>query len=451
MTGQSSWRVYLRQLSGGVGVGPPYLLSAAQEVLMGRDPQQCQISLESSVYPGVSRRHAALRPLYGQHHPDGSPCWQICDLNSANGTWLNGQRLQGCQTLHPGDRILLSQNGPEFILEYELSSPEAGAIAAAPSLAANPIPAATANTGLTWSQILPIVSKRRDLAHKAYLVPGVLTVIFVVLLFITSDSPQLFNLLLALYLGGAGYAFIYQLCGQPKPWWIIAIAALSTILLLLSPVLSLFILVFRGLLPGNIDASTTSFSLQLIGHFFGAGLMEELFKVLPVLGLFYLGRSLRSPWRQRVGVWEPLDGILLAAASALGFTWLETLGQYVPGVAQQVAQMSGTAAAGQLAGLQILIPRILGSVAGHMAYSGYFGYFIGLSILKPSRRWQILGIGYLTSSLLHALWNASAGTFGPLALAGVGIVAYVFLAAAILKARELSPRRSQNFATRSTP
>jgi len=55
----------------------------------------------------------------------------------------------------------------------------------------------------------------------------------------------------------------------------------------------------------------------------------------------------------------------------------------------------------------LLIPRILGSAAGHMAYSGYLGYFIGLSALKPRKRWPILGVGYFSASALHALWNAS--------------------------------------------
>jgi hypothetical protein len=146
-----------------------------------------------------------------------------------------------------------------------------------------------------------------------------------------------------------------------------------------------------------------------------------------------------------VGVWEPLDGILLATASAAGFTLLETLGQYVPGAIQQVATQAGEGA-GELIGIQLLIPRIIGSVAGHMAYSGYFGYFIGLSVLKPSRRWSILAIGYLTASALHALWNAS-GAISNLVTAFAGILAYAFLMAAILKARQLSPIRSQNWAT----
>jgi RsiW-degrading membrane proteinase PrsW (M82 family) len=147
---------------------------------------------------------------------------------------------------------------------------------------------------------------------------------------------------------------------------------------------------------------------------------------------------LRNPWRDRIGVWEPLDGILLGSASAVGFTLLETLGQYVP---------QAGADAGQLVGLQLLIPRILGSVAGHMAYSGYLGYFIGLSVLKPKKRWQILGVGYFSASALHALWNAS-GTASVLLLAVVGVLSYAFLVAAILKARALSPNRAQNFATR---
>ncbi len=45
----------------------------------------------------------------------------------------------------------------------------------------------------------------------------------------------------------------------------------------------------------------------------------------------------------------------------------------------------------QLAGLQLLIPGILGSAAGHMAYSGYLGYFIGLSALKPRKRTHFEG------------------------------------------------------------
>ena len=73
-------------------------------------------------YRMVSRRHAIFRPL--SKSPDGIINWVLYDLNSANGTYLNGQRLQGSQELQPGDRIRLGHDGPEFLFEYQVNSPE---------------------------------------------------------------------------------------------------------------------------------------------------------------------------------------------------------------------------------------------------------------------------------------------------------------------------------------
>ena len=267
-------------------------------------------------------------------------------------------------------------------------------------------------------------------------------------MFVAVGNSVAFNLLLATYLSGAAYYFVYQLCGKHKPLWVLFCSGLATVLILLSPILIGFIVVFREILPGRlpVEGEPINFFSFSIRMFFGAGLMEELLKALPVLGAMLLGNWLRHPWRDRIGVWEPLDGILLGSASAVGFTLLETLGQYVPNIIQNITLQAGPEAA-ELAGLQLLIPRILGSAAGHMAYSGYFGYFIGLSALKPRKRWQILSVGYFSASALHALWNAS-GAVSVLLLAVVGVLSYAFLVAAILKARALSPNRAQNFATR---
>ena len=94
----------------------------------------------------------------------------------------------------------------------------------------------------------------------------------------------------------------------------------------------------------------------------------------------------------------------------------------------------------------MLIPRILGSAAAHIADTGYLGYFIGLSALKPRKRSPILGPGYFSEAALPALWNGSQ-VASVLLLALVGVLSYAFLVAAILKARALSPNREQNFAT----
>lgn len=456
MTGSSPPTATLRQIlaTGITGSASTYSLSGSSEVLVGRDPR-CQIVLDSQTYAGVSRQHAKLCPA-----PGFTSGWQICDLNSANGTYVNGQRLQGCQVLNRGDRISLGQSGPQFVFELHSpltedaswtgetpSRPEMASTGAAPSFYTPPAVGPSADN-VTLSQLFPIVSTGRDLTRKAYLVPGIFTVAFVVLMFLSVGEPVAFNLLLAAYISGGAYYFVYQLCGKRKPWWLLTGSGLMTVLLLVSPVLDLFIFVFRGILPGDIPEGdvAVSFPVLLVQMFFGAGLMEELLKALPILLAVWLGTRVRSPLRERIGVWEPLDGILLGTASAVGFTLLETLGQYVPAIVNDVTLQAGEGA-GELFGLQLLIPRILGSIAGHMAYSGYFGYFIGLSVLKPRKRWRILGIGYLTASALHALWNAT-GAISFLVLALVGVLSYAFLAAAILKARALSPTRSQNFATR---
>jgi Predicted membrane protein len=103
---------------------------------------------------------------------------------------------------------------------------------------------------------------------------------------------------------------------------------------------------------------------------------------------------------------------------------VETLGQYVPGIIDNVTLQAGETIA-DISGLHLLIARIIGSVVGHMAYSGYLGYFIGLSVLKRRQRWQILGIGYVSASALHALWNTT-GSISPVLLAVAGVLSYAF-------------------------
>ncbi len=442
MSRQNLYQAFIKQISPNTQSGLKQIyhrLSTHQSIVIGRAPS-CQIILDSNQYQGVSRRHLEIRPLISVAS-DGSPLWQVCDLESINGTYLNGRRLQGCQTLNSGDRISLGRAGPEFLFECQ----------AITAKAPTSLSAQYRDSTLNLTQLFPILSSQQDLMKKAYLIPGIVTVLFVIGLFASIRHASVFNTLLAVYLSGAGFYFIYRLSGKHKPWWLLLGSALATMIIIRSPLLPVFIHIFRYILPGKIESNPElGFFPLLIRMFFGAGLMEELLKALPVFAVMWLGTKLRSPWRERIGVWEPLDGILLATASAAGFTFLETIGQYVPAIIQSVAAKSGESA-GELVGIHLLIPRILGSVAGHMAYSGYFGYFIGLSALKPSKRWLLLAIGYLSSSGLHALWNASTtlkGALSILVLALAGVLSYAFLAAAILKARQISPTRSDNFATR---
>jgi RsiW-degrading membrane proteinase PrsW (M82 family) len=268
---------FLRQVPAKGAAGEPaskYQLDENGEVAIGRD-RNCQITLESIAHGMVSRRHATVRPL-----TQGTLTrWEICDLNSANGTYINGKKLQGCQTLEAGDRISLGLDGPEFIFEspatpYQnkvgLRAPQTGNFAG------------SEKDALTLTQLFPIASTGKQLTQKAYLYPGIATVIFVVSMFVAVGNPAAFNLLLSAYLAGAAYYFIYQLCGKHKPWWVLLGSALATVLILISPLLMGFILVFREILPGRLPAEgeAISFFPFLTRMFFGAGLMEELLKSL---------------------------------------------------------------------------------------------------------------------------------------------------------------------------
>ena len=61
--------------------------------VIGRE-SDCHLAVSS---PGVSRRHAELLLEDGQ--------WSIEDLRTRNGTWVNGQRIQGRTRLNHNDEI----------------------------------------------------------------------------------------------------------------------------------------------------------------------------------------------------------------------------------------------------------------------------------------------------------------------------------------------------------
>lgn len=83
------------------------------DIVLGRDPS-CDLVLDA--YSSVSRRHAAIR-VDRSHNQ-----WIIQDLNSSNGTFVNGQRIQGESVLNDRDRIRLGTDGPEFQFEFELAT-----------------------------------------------------------------------------------------------------------------------------------------------------------------------------------------------------------------------------------------------------------------------------------------------------------------------------------------
>jgi pSer/pThr/pTyr-binding forkhead associated (FHA) protein len=74
---------------------PPVKLEPGCEVTLGRSPE-CSMQLPAA---GASRRHASIA------WRGGRPV--LRDLGSTNGTFLNGERVQGERPLESGDRIMI--------------------------------------------------------------------------------------------------------------------------------------------------------------------------------------------------------------------------------------------------------------------------------------------------------------------------------------------------------
>lgn len=81
---------------------PPVRLEAGEEIVLGRS-RSCGLPLRSGQ---ASRRHAAVRC-----GPGGAG---VRDLGSTNGTYVNGERVEGERLLAPGDRIEIGDVGITF-------------------------------------------------------------------------------------------------------------------------------------------------------------------------------------------------------------------------------------------------------------------------------------------------------------------------------------------------
>ncbi len=284
------------------------------------------------------------------------------------------------------------------------------------------------------SQLLPFLSEGKAVVNKAHFIP------FVVLFLLSFWVPNPFLWVVALLLAMGTFYVIYRLCGKSIQPWVPLVPAALTAALLLPGVWGIFEGLFGIFIGGQDQLPAPQFWAQIpfptlfYKIFFFVGLKEEFVKALPVLFLALAAPKIGAKFARALEIHEPLDGILIATGSALGFTLYETMLEYVPRAIQQ---------GGFSSGIDLLLQRVGGDLAGHIAYSGYLGYFIGLAMMRPKGRWKTIAIGWVFASVMHTFWDALDGT--PELL--VGVVSYGLLAAAILKARQISPSRSQNFAT----
>jgi len=111
-----------------------YKLTSNQHILIGRDYQRLSQDMRGEnaqliALPGYSKISSVHAKIQGVNNASSNSLqWQICDHNSTNGTYVNGDRITGYRTLNPGDRITLAypsphEKGVEFIFHCPPSSP----------------------------------------------------------------------------------------------------------------------------------------------------------------------------------------------------------------------------------------------------------------------------------------------------------------------------------------
>jgi serine protease Do len=108
-------RLIVRHLSGArateVDVVP---LGAHRELILGR-ALSAAIRFHPERDTRVGRYHARIVP-----RTDGRVGFAIVDLGTRNGTFVNGQKVEGVVDLCPGDIVQLGDAGPQIEIVFEV-------------------------------------------------------------------------------------------------------------------------------------------------------------------------------------------------------------------------------------------------------------------------------------------------------------------------------------------
>jgi RsiW-degrading membrane proteinase PrsW (M82 family) len=130
---------------------------------------------------------------------------------------------------------------------------------------------------------------------------------------------------------------------------------------------------------------------------FTIGLPEELAKAIPIVAVALI-------WRRDWQAQAPRDYLFLGAVSGLVFGAAEAVHYFI----DVLGSLSGNANGILLQGLTIqYIWRFLTDPIDHATWAGITGYFIGLAVTGPTRKYSIGLIGIAIAAVLHGLndWN----------------------------------------------
>jgi RsiW-degrading membrane proteinase PrsW (M82 family) len=130
---------------------------------------------------------------------------------------------------------------------------------------------------------------------------------------------------------------------------------------------------------------------------FTIGIPEEVAKAIPIVVVAWI-------WRRHWTTQTPRDYLFLGAVSGLVFGAAEVVHYFT----DVLGSLSGNATGPELQALTLeYVWRFLTDPIDHAMWAGITGYFIGLAIAGPHRKYSIGFIGIGIAAVLHGLndWN----------------------------------------------
>ena len=206
-----------------------------------------------------------------------------------------------------------------------------------------------------------------------YIITGIYFINYIVISFLDYNAGIAF--LTSLFFPACFLAFLYKIDVFERERFKDIL-----VVFFLSLIISAFICIFWAPLRNNLLGPINNGLIynKLIHMFLGAGLPEEIIKIIPVLIVLKRTNFIN----------EPLDYIIYASASALGFAFMENIGY----------QYSFMESKPNILALRALYPTIM-----HVATSSAIG--LGLFFYHESKKIRYVILFYLLASIAHAVYN----------------------------------------------
>ncbi|MFC7075665.1 PrsW family intramembrane metalloprotease [Haloarcula halophila] len=143
-------------------------------------------------------------------------------------------------------------------------------------------------------------------------------------------------------------------------------------------------------------------------------LLQPLFRLVPVVGMALFFFVVVGPIEEtvkwlgiRVGAFDTIDavvdGVVYGAVAGLGFATIENLLYISQGYLQATSTQTAEPV---LAAVQTATSRAFVG-PGHVLYSSFAGYYLGLAKFNPENKGPIVVKGILIAALVHAIYNTS--------------------------------------------